>query len=186
MALLQLLLSHVQYANCMQGAARVPLGGSRAGGVHPSGGGAILLFTLAPAPQKVNFFSTQCFLQSRQNARLFLQLSELGPPPSPPHPQAIVSPPFGSGGKHSLAGEGVGGPNFDEGTELWYSRYRIFVLCVVSVRTQWHCNFRNEILFLITNSKRDGIPWIRIRIRIGSALRYNALMKSIRVRYTVF
>jgi hypothetical protein len=38
----------------LQGAARVPLGGGRAGGVHISGGGALLLLTLAPAPQKVS------------------------------------------------------------------------------------------------------------------------------------
>jgi hypothetical protein len=41
------------------------------------------------------------------------------PPPSPPpHPQASV-PPFGSrGGGHTrLRERGVGGPNFDEGTD---------------------------------------------------------------------
>jgi hypothetical protein len=44
--------------------------------------------------------------------------SELGPP-SPP-PQASVSPsldPKGGGGQHSLAGEGVGGPNSEHWTE---------------------------------------------------------------------
>ncbi len=35
-----------------------------------------------------------------------------------PHPQASVSPTFGSGGgTHSLAGEGLGSPNSDEGTD---------------------------------------------------------------------
>ncbi len=52
--------------------------------------------------------------QSRQITRLFLQSSELWPPP-PPHHQASVSPPPlvpGEGGNHSLAGEGMGVPNF--------------------------------------------------------------------------
>jgi hypothetical protein len=53
-----------------------------------------------------------------QSARLSLQSSELGPTPPPPHPQASVSPPLvPGGGTHSLAGEGVGGPNSDEGTD---------------------------------------------------------------------
>ncbi len=56
MALLQWLLSHVQYANCVQGTAGVPLGGGRTGGVHTSGGGALLLLTLALAPQKVSTY----------------------------------------------------------------------------------------------------------------------------------
>jgi hypothetical protein len=47
---------------------------------------------------------------------LFLQSSEL----TLPHPFTFrrVSPPFWfrRGRAHSLAGEGVGGPNFDEGT----------------------------------------------------------------------
>jgi hypothetical protein len=38
--------------------------------------------------------------------------------PSPPHAQAsIAPPPFGSGGTHSLSGEGAEGANSDEGTE---------------------------------------------------------------------
>ncbi len=43
--------------------------------------------------------------------------SELGP--SPPPSQASVSPPLDpkGEGQHSLAGEGVGGPNSDEGTD---------------------------------------------------------------------
>jgi len=52
--------------------------------------------------------------QSRQSAMLFLQSSELGPPP---HPQPSVSPPLVPGGTHSLAGERVGGPKSDEGTD---------------------------------------------------------------------
>jgi hypothetical protein len=55
---------------------------------------------------------------------IFLQSSELGPPTRIPSS-------FGTGGgTHSLAGEGVGGPNSDEGGQtLWYSRY-ISTLCV--------------------------------------------------------
>ncbi len=53
--------------------------------------------------------------QSIQSARLFIQSSESGPP-TPSHAGECALP-FGSGGKHSLAGEGVGGPDSDEGTE---------------------------------------------------------------------
>jgi hypothetical protein len=66
--------------------------------------------------------------QSRQSARLFLQSSELGPPP--PLPQASVSHPHLVPGKHSLAGEGVGwgrGHNSDEGTDC--GTLGINVLC---------------------------------------------------------
>jgi len=60
--------------------------------------------------------------QSRQSARLFLQSSELRPPPSP-HPQASVCPPFGSGGGHTRLRERV--------SAGWYSRYRyICTLCI--------------------------------------------------------
>ncbi len=43
--------------------------------------------------------------------------SEFGPPT--PSPQVIVSPPLDlkGGGQHSLAGEGVGEPNSDDGKE---------------------------------------------------------------------
>jgi hypothetical protein len=58
--------------------------------------------------------------QSRHNAKLFLQSLELGLPPHLPHPQASAPPPplvpGRGGGAHSLAGEGVGGPNADAGT----------------------------------------------------------------------
>jgi hypothetical protein len=58
--------------------------------------------------------------QSRHSARLFLQASELGPPP--PHTQASVYLPFGSGrrggGRYTrLRERGWGGPNSDEGTD---------------------------------------------------------------------
>ncbi len=50
------------------------------------------------------------------NAMLSVQSSELGP-----HPlirKRVLPPPLGSRGEtHSLAGEGVGGPNSDEGTD---------------------------------------------------------------------
>jgi hypothetical protein len=60
--------------------------------------------------------------QSRQKTRLFLQSSELDPlPPPPPNLQGSVSPdPFvpGRGGNTLVcAGEGVGGPNSDEGRD---------------------------------------------------------------------
>jgi hypothetical protein len=48
----------------------------------------------------------------------FSSVIGIGTPP-PPHSQASVPPPpFGSGGggPYSLAREGLGGPNFDEGT----------------------------------------------------------------------
>ncbi len=48
--------------------------------------------------------------QSIQIVRLSFQSYELGPPPS--HPEGSVE-----GETHSLAGEGVGGPNSDEGTD---------------------------------------------------------------------
>jgi hypothetical protein len=53
---------------------------------------------------------------SRHSTKLFLQSSELEPPP--PHPQATVPlPPHDScGGTHLLGGEGVGGPYSGEGT----------------------------------------------------------------------
>jgi hypothetical protein len=55
--------------------------------------------------------------QSIQSARLSLQSSELDPPP--PHPLAsVVLPPIGSGGTHSLAGEGAWGANSDEGADI--------------------------------------------------------------------
>jgi hypothetical protein len=42
-----------------------------------------------------------------------IQLSQLGPPiPSPA--SECVSPHLGPGGKHSLAGKGMGGPNLDD------------------------------------------------------------------------
>jgi hypothetical protein len=67
--------------------------------------------------------------QSIQSARLSLQSSVLAPALSPaseccPLPRLITG-----GGTHSLAGEGMGGPNSDEGTAtFWYSRYSIIPL----------------------------------------------------------
>jgi hypothetical protein len=67
--------------------------------------------------------------QSRQDAKPFLQSSELGPPP-PPHPQASLSPPMvQGGGAHSLGGEGRGGfPIPTSGQTLWYCRNIQYVL----------------------------------------------------------
>jgi hypothetical protein len=44
---------------------------------------------------------------------------------SPPHPQASVAPLWFVGGGDTLAGEGVGGPHSDEGTDtvVLYCRY---------------------------------------------------------------
>jgi hypothetical protein len=67
--------------------------------------------------------------QSRQSAKPFLQSLELGLPP--PHPQANVSPHLVPGGTHSLAGEMVGGPNSDEGTDTC-DPLGIYVLFVLS------------------------------------------------------
>jgi hypothetical protein len=56
---------------------------------------------------------------SRQNARLFLQTSELGPPHTPPQAGECVPPPFSSGRGHTRLRERGwgGGPNSDEGTD---------------------------------------------------------------------
>ncbi len=60
--------------------------------------------------------------QYRQIATLFLQSSEIGT--QHPLTRRRVCPPLGSGGRGTLAGEGVGvRHNSDEGTALWYSRY---------------------------------------------------------------
>ncbi len=53
--------------------------------------------------------------QSRQIARLFSSILPIGT--SPPLHQQASMPPLGPWGTHSLAGEGVGGPNSDEGTD---------------------------------------------------------------------
>jgi hypothetical protein len=53
--------------------------------------------------------------QSRQNARLLLQSSELGSCTT--HTQASESPSFGSGGDTLAWRRGGGGPNSDEGID---------------------------------------------------------------------
>jgi hypothetical protein len=66
---------------------------------------------------KVKYSMTGIRALGIQSTRLSFQSSELDTPtPSPPRECAL--PPFGSKGEtHSLAGEGVGGPNSDEGTD---------------------------------------------------------------------
>ncbi len=55
---------------------------------------------------------------SVQSARLSLQSSKIAPFRPPSHASECCLTPFGSGGgTHSLAGEGAGGANSDEGTE---------------------------------------------------------------------
>jgi hypothetical protein len=54
---------------------------------------------------------------SRQSAKLSLQSIELGPPPLTRRRVLHCCPPFGSGRTHLFAGEGVDGPNSDEGTD---------------------------------------------------------------------
>ncbi len=54
--------------------------------------------------------------QSVKSARLSLQSSEMGLTP-PPSECAPPPPPMFPGGTHSLAGEGAGGANSDEGTD---------------------------------------------------------------------
>jgi hypothetical protein len=59
------------------------------------------------------------YAQSRQNAKLFLQSSELGLPQPLTRRRVCPTPPLvPGGGAHSLAREGVGesSPNSDEGT----------------------------------------------------------------------
>jgi hypothetical protein len=59
--------------------------------------------------------------ESIQSARLCSMSPELGSPP-PPHPQESVAPPsLGTGTRgetHSHPGEGVGGPNADNGRDI--------------------------------------------------------------------
>jgi hypothetical protein len=56
--------------------------------------------------------------QKRQSTRLFIQSFGLGTPIPSPSGECVPSL-FGSGGggTHSLAGEGVGSPSSDEGTD---------------------------------------------------------------------
>jgi hypothetical protein len=67
----------------------------------------------------------QLLSQRIQSARLSLQSSELAPPALPLTRKRVLPPPLvpGGGGTHSLAGEGAGGPNSEEGTDtlLLYS-----------------------------------------------------------------
>jgi hypothetical protein len=77
-------------------------------------------------------------IRNGPQSRLFLQSFELG------HPHPF---PFGSGGgTYSLAGEGVGGPNSDEGQTLWYSRYILGAFVAVIF-------FHIRIIFLIPESQ---------------------------------
>ncbi len=61
----------------------------------------------------------------------FSSRPNLDPPTPSPAGECIPPPPLVVGETHSLEGEGVGGPNPDEGQTLWYSRYTVYVLCAV-------------------------------------------------------
>ncbi len=67
----------------------------------------------------VSIFSQtrQGYPQSWQSTRLFLQSSELGPPPTLSPTGECAPTPLVQGGAHSLAGEEVGCPSSDEGTD---------------------------------------------------------------------
>jgi hypothetical protein len=63
------------------------------------------------------------------STRLFLQSSELDPPPSTSPAGECARSLLVPGGTHSLAGEGVGeGPNSDEGTDTVVLYVYIFTL----------------------------------------------------------
>jgi hypothetical protein len=70
--------------------------------------------------------------QSRQSARLFLQSSYLGPPPSST-PGECVPPTFvwGGGDTHLLAGEGDGGSQFRRGDRHCVTLGTVYVYFVV-------------------------------------------------------
>jgi hypothetical protein len=70
--------------------------------------------------------------QSRQSAKLFLQSSEMGHP-QPPTRRRVCPPPFGSGGAHSLAGEGLGESQFRRVT------YTV-VFCIFKYFVGWLAN----------------------------------------------
>ncbi len=102
------------------------------------------IFTLIYNPRNLEFF-VHCLLfllhwlnfydilstitpQSRQSAKPFLQSSELELPQSPTR-RRVCPPPFGSGGgTHSLAGEGLGEPQFWRGDTHCGTLY-IYVVC---------------------------------------------------------
>ncbi len=74
----------------------------------------------------------QPYSQSRQSAKLFLQSSKFGLP-QPLTRRRVCPPPFGSGGRGTLAGErgGVRVPIPTRGHTLWYSLYMYFVTLLV-------------------------------------------------------
>jgi hypothetical protein len=72
------------------------------------------------APPSLSFYSLASYRDYRQytqSTRVSVPSSELGPPP--PTQESVSLPLYPKGGreKHSLAGEGVGGPNSDDWTE---------------------------------------------------------------------
>jgi hypothetical protein len=76
---------------------------------------AIVLFYTMCTLLPVDVLAGDCRIQS---ARLSLQSSELALPAPSPASKCCPSPFwFQGGGTHSLAGEGAGGANSDEGTD---------------------------------------------------------------------
>jgi hypothetical protein len=76
--------------------------------------------------------------QSRQSAKLFLQSSELGlPQPLTRRRVCPVCPPFGSGGRGTLAGERGGGrvPIPTRENKLWYSMYSTYISYMLCPRS---------------------------------------------------
>jgi hypothetical protein len=89
---------------------------------------------------RIHFADFMFFLylsQSIQSARLFFQLSELGPPP--PQPQESVLPPplVGGGGAHLLAGEGVTLRSWCDRVKWPYGVKKIRIKCFMTSQSDF-------------------------------------------------
>ncbi len=97
-----------------------------------------------PATKILNvvFYISNCFTHRVDRLLGFSPVVPVGTPPPLPHSQASVSLPFssGGGGGRSLAGDGLGGPNSDEGTDT-------VVLKVYMYSTLWvHSIFTPQVI----------------------------------------
>jgi len=92
--------------------------------------------------------------QSRQSAKLLLQSSELGLP-QPLTWRRLCPPPFGSGGRGTLAGERGGGrvPIPTRGHTLWYSIYVCTLWWKVSAKNPNTIKMLRYILILYIHAK---------------------------------